>query len=315
MQEAKVVKQLHYCPQGTKYEIGLKSQKIPKILISYIFAVFLCAAGLGAKVKPSHRSIFPARQEGVGVVWYGHNLMRQKAKGLSRGVNLSNGADTHTHVCEIFNPCFTPRKLFRSGTWTDTVCSARGSSPCGCSRWCHRRSTRRSPGRWCVAWTWRWRCLPYDLTGWTSWPVNVESGEILPFTLDTHRWTHTVTQSWRSSVYWPKENKICSDMLQMVNGLHLYSDTPKHFSMASHLPIHASMGATAMQGAAHAIRSNLGLSVCPRTQWRTRRRLDLDWQFYQQTKMKKKINWSWFCAAFDSERSTCLLAAKGYPHR
>lgn len=48
--------------------------------MSYIFAVFLGAAGLGAQVEPSHRAVFPARQEGVGVVWYGHNLVRRKAK-------------------------------------------------------------------------------------------------------------------------------------------------------------------------------------------------------------------------------------------
>lgn len=48
--------------------------------MSYIFAVFLGAAGLGAEVEPSHRAVFPARQEGVGVVWYGHNLVRRKAK-------------------------------------------------------------------------------------------------------------------------------------------------------------------------------------------------------------------------------------------
>lgn len=32
-----------------------------KPFTSYIFAVFLCAAGLGAEVEPSHRSVLPAR--------------------------------------------------------------------------------------------------------------------------------------------------------------------------------------------------------------------------------------------------------------
>lgn len=53
-------------------------------LSSYIFAVFFRAARLHAEVEPSHCAVLPARQEGVGIVWYRHNLPRQKGKVVVR---------------------------------------------------------------------------------------------------------------------------------------------------------------------------------------------------------------------------------------
>lgn len=53
-------------------------------LSAYVFAVFFRAARLHAEVEPSHCAVLPARQEGVGVVWYRHNLPRQKGKVVVR---------------------------------------------------------------------------------------------------------------------------------------------------------------------------------------------------------------------------------------
>lgn len=47
-------------------------------VVTYIFAVFLSAARLHAKVKPSHRAVFPAGQKCVRVIWYRHNLTKKK---------------------------------------------------------------------------------------------------------------------------------------------------------------------------------------------------------------------------------------------
>lgn len=53
--------------------------KIPQ-LSPYIFAVLFSAARLRTKVEPSHRAVFPAGQERVRVIWYRHNLTKQKKK-------------------------------------------------------------------------------------------------------------------------------------------------------------------------------------------------------------------------------------------
>ena len=57
-------------------------------LSPYVFAVFFVAARLRAKIEPSHRAVLPAWQKRVGVIWYRHNLTKNRTGGGGGGWRL-----------------------------------------------------------------------------------------------------------------------------------------------------------------------------------------------------------------------------------